>query len=319
MAGRCLVLGGAGFIGSHLVELLVAEGFPVRVFDLRGRASERLALPSAGLASLAGGIQVVEGDFQKASELAAAVAGCEAVFHLIGTTVPSSSNRDPVFDVETNLAATLRLLDACVKARVQQVIFSSSGGTVYGEAGNHPIPETHPTEPRSSYGITKLAIEKYLALFHQLHGLDYTVLRIANAYGPRLPLTGEQGVVGAFLARLKRGEAITIWGEGAVVRDYVYVSDVVRAFRAALGQRSPFRLFNIGTGVGTSLKELIACMERVTGRRAQIEQRPARPVDLPVNVLDSTRARQHLRWQPAVSLETGLRRTWEWLQANAEI
>lgn len=299
-------------MGSHLVELLVADGFPVRVFDLRGRGSERLA-------GLAGTIELVEGDFQQPAELAAAVAGCEAVFHLIGTTVPSTSNRDPVFDVETNLAATLRLLEACVQAQVKQVIFSSSGGTVYGETGNQPIPETHPTEPRSSYGITKLAIEKYLALFHQLHGLDYAVLRIANAYGPRLPLTGEQGVVGIFLAQLKHGQPITLWGDAAVVRDYVYVSDVVRAFRAALGQRSPLRLFNIGTGVGTSLKELIACMERVTGHRAQIEQRPARAVDVPANVLDPAQARQHLGWQPTTELASGLRQTWEWVEANEQV
>lgn len=308
--GRCLVLGGAGFMGSHLVERLVQDGIPVRVFDLRGRAQEHLA-------QLAGRIEVVEGDFQQAAELATAVAGCEAVFHLIGTTVPSTSNRDPVFDVETNVRATLRLLGACVRAQVRQVIFSSSGGTVYGPASSLPIPETHPTEPLSSYGITKLAIEKYLALFHQLHGLDYTILRIANAYGPRLPLGGEQGVVGAFLARLRDGQPITLWGDAAVVRDYVYVSDVARAFRAALGQRSPYRLFNIGTGVGTSLKELVACMETVTGRQARIEPQPARPVDLPVNVLDPMRARQHLGWHATTDLLSGLRQTWEWLQKSA--
>lgn len=304
--GRCLVLGGAGFIGSHLVELLVQEGQAVRVFDLPGRGARWLA-------PLEKKIELVEGDFREPRQVAAALAGCEAVFHLIATTVPASSNRDPVFDVETNVVATLRLLEACVRNRVKQVIFSSSGGTVYGEATSQPIPETHPTAPRASYGITKLANEKYLALFHQLHGLDYTVLRIANAYGPRLPVSGEQGVVGAFLAHLKRGEPIPLWGDGSGIRDYVYVGDVARAFRAALGQPSPFRVFNIGTGVGTSLKELIAWMERVTGRRATIKVRPARPVDVPVNVLDPTRARQHLGWRPATSLETGLARTWEWI------
>lgn len=310
--GRCLVLGGAGFMGSHLVELLVREGLPVRVFDLPGAVAKRLA-------AVRKQIEVVEGDFQQAREAAAAMEGCEAVFHLIGTTVPSTSNRDPAYDAETNLLGTLRLLDACVRARVKQVIFSSSGGTVYGEARSLPIPESHPTEPRSAYGISKLAIEKYLALYHRLHGLEFTALRIANAYGPRLPVAGEQGAVGAFLKRLKRGEPLTLWGDGSVVRDYVYVEDVARAFRAALGRGAAPRVFNIGTGRGTSLRELVALVERVTGRQAALEWQAGRAVDAPENVLDSSLARQHLGWTPRVSLEDGLALTWKWVEASPEI
>ncbi|MFQ5723563.1 MAG: NAD-dependent epimerase/dehydratase family protein [Terriglobia bacterium] len=304
--GRCLVLGGAGFLGSHLVELLVGEGYPVHVFDRPGRAAQHLP-------DVLQQVEVVEGDFRQPGQLGKAVAGCETVIHLVGTTVPSSSNRDPVFDLETNLVGTVRLLEACVQKKVKRVLFSSSGGTVYGEAQGLPIGESHPTEPRSSYGITKLACEKYLALFHRLHGLEYTVLRISNAYGPRGPVEGEQGVVGAFLARLKREEPIPLWGDGSVVRDYVYVGDVARGFRAALGQRSSFRVFNIGTGVGTSLRDLIKKMEEVTGRRARIASQAARPADIPVNILDAGRAGQHLGWKATVSLEDGLRRTWEWL------
>lgn len=306
---RCLVLGGVGFLGSHLVQLLVKERFTVRVFDLPGQAARRLG-------SVLEYIDLVEGDFRRGQELAAAVEGCETVFHLVGTTVPSSSNRDPVYDVESNVAGTLRLLENCVDKKVKQVIFSSSGGTVYGSVQSWPVSETYLTEPCSSYGITKLACEKYLALFHRLHGLDYAVLRVSNVYGPGGPVKGEQGVVGAFLARMKRDEAIPLWGDGAVVRDYVYVQDVARAFRAALQQRSSFRVFNIGTGVGTSLKELIAKMEQITGRRARIEAKPARPVDVPVNVLDISRAHQHLDWKPTMSLEEGLARTWAWIRSE---
>lgn len=301
-------MGGAGFMGSHLVELLVAEGVPVRVFDLPGCADRRLA-------GLAGKIEVVEGDFQGAAAVAAAVSGCEAVFHLIGTTVPATANRDPLFDLETNVAATVRLLEACSQAGVKRVVFSSSGGTVYGDAQQVPIPETHATEPQSAYGITKLAVEKYLALFERLHGLNYTVLRISNAYGPRGRVDGRQGVMGAFLKALKHGQAITLWGEDAMVRDYVYVEDVARAFRAALRQQSPHRVFNIGTGVGTSLRELIALMERVTGRRVTVRQEPGGPTGVRANVLDASRAREHLGWQPTTTLEAGLRKTWEWIQA----
>jgi len=310
--GRCLVLGGAGFMGSHLVERLVHEGRPVRVFDLPGAGAKRLA-------AVRGKVELVEGDFQKAREVAAAVEGCEAVFHLIGTTVPSTSNRDPAYDTETNLLTTLRLLEACVRAKVKQVIFSSSGGTVYGQAQSLPIHETHPTEPRTSYGIVKLAIEKNLELFRHLHGLDYAALRIGNAYGPRLPVGGEQGAVGAFLKCLKHGEPIPLWGDGSAVRDYVYVEDVARAFRAALGQRSAHRVFNIGTGRGTSLRQLIALMERATGRKAAVESRSGRAADVPENVLDTALARQHLGWTPEKTLEEGLALTWRWLESSPEV
>jgi UDP-glucose 4-epimerase len=305
--GRCLVLGGSGFIGSHLVELLVEEGFQVRVFN-------HLAASSNRLASVARRIELIEGDFRDTPTLARSVEGCDFVYHLIATTIPSTSNRDQVFDVETNLVPTLRLLEICARERVRQIIFSSSGGTVYGATDTSPIPETHVTEPRSAYGITKLAIEKYLALFHAMHGLEYTVLRVGNAYGPRLPVKGEQGVVGVFLDRLRRGEPILLWGDGSVTRDYVYVGDVARAFRAALGQQSPFSVFNIGTGAGTSVVELIALMEKVTGCPARILREPARQVDVPVNVLDTSRANRYLKWEPVTPLETGILNTWNWIR-----
>jgi UDP-glucose 4-epimerase len=304
--GRCLVLGGAGFMGSHIVELLIEEGLQVRVFDLSAASSNRLA-------AVAHQVELVEGDLGDPRALADAVRSCDYVYHLASTTTPATSNRDMVFDAETNVVPTLRLLDICVREKVRRIVFSSSGGTIYGDTDSKPIPETHRTEPRSSYGITKLTIEKYLGLFHAIHGLDYTVLRIANCYGPRLPTQGEQGVVGAFLNLVKRGEPIMLWGDGSVRRDYVYVGDVARAFRAALEQQSPFKVFNVGTGVGTSLVELIGLIEQVTGCRARILKEPARPVDVPVNILDPARARQYLRWEARTSLETGLLRTWNWL------
>ena len=307
--GRCLVLGGSGFLGSHLVELLLEEGIRLRVYCRSANSYNRLA-------SLEDKIELVGGDIRASKVLAKAVEGCDYVFHLIGTTVPATSNLDPVFDIETNLSPAMRLLEVCVEAKVKQIIFPSSGGTVYGNAGSEPIPESHPAEPRSSYGITKLTIEKYLELFYRLHGLDYAILRIANAYGPGLPTRGEQNAVGAFLARLRRGEPIVVWGDGSVTRDYVYAKDVARAFRAVLGQRSPYKVFNVGTGIGTTLRELIACMEQVVGRRAQIIQQPGRQIDVPVNILDPTLAREHVGWTPATSLEAGLISTWSWMEAR---
>jgi UDP-glucose 4-epimerase len=305
---RCLVLGGSGFMGSHLVELLVEQGLAVRVFSVS-------AASSSSLASVAQRVELIPGDFRDAKALAGAVRGCDYVYHFIATTTPATSNRDVPFDAESNLIPTMRLLEACVAEKVRQIIFSSSGGAVYGDTDRTPIPETHPTEPRSSYGIVKLTIEKYLALFHRLHGLDYAVLRVGNCYGPRLPIAGEQGVVGAFLDRLRRREPIVLWGDGSVRRDYVYVVDVARAFAAARGQQSPLKVFNIGTGVGTSLLELIERMERLTGCRANILKKPARAVDVPVNILDSARASRYLQWTPSTPLDTGLVNTWDWIQA----
>ena len=306
--GRCLVLGGSGFMGSHVAELLASRGWEVRGFS-QSQAPDRwqFAAPSS--------VSWVTGDFRDPKAVASAVEGCDYVYHLVGATNPASSNRDVIFDTETNLIPTLRLLEACVRAKVRRIVFSSSGGTVYGASNRCPISEEHPTEPRSSYGIVKLATEKYLALFHHLHGLDYTVLRVANCYGPRLPVTGEQGVVGSFLDRLNRGEPIEIWGDGAVTRDYVYVGDVAQAFLAALDQTSPFKIFNVGTGMGTSLLDLLALMERVTGRRAAVVKKSGRPVDVPVNILDPARARQFLGWQAGTPLDAGLLHTWNWVRA----
>jgi UDP-glucose 4-epimerase len=309
--GRCLVLGGSGFIGSHLVEVLLDSGLHVRVF------SRSSSLP-ARLAAVGNRIECLSGDFYNAQSLASAVRGCDHVYHLIATTVPTTSNQNMIFDADSNLIGTLRLLEICVRENVKQIIFPSSGGTVYGKTESQPTPESHATEPLCSYGIVKLAIEKYLELFRIRHGLDYTVLRISNCYGPRLPVNGEQGVVGAFLDRLRGEEPITLWGEGAITRDYVYVTDVALALRAALGQRSPFRVFNIGTGIGTSLLSLVEMMECATGCRFRILKQEARDVGVPMNILDATRAKKYLSWEARTPLEQGLVNTWKWIQAGVQ-
>ena len=306
----CLVLGGSGFIGSHVVELLAAEGFQVRVFSLSANSSNRLA-------AVADRVELRQGDLRDASALGDAVRGCDYVYHFISTSVPANSNLHVTSDVETNVISTLRLLEVCVHEKVRQIIFCSSGGTVYGRSDGKPIPETHPTEPLSSYGITKLAIEKYLELFRALYGLDYAILRVANAYGPRLPIEGQQGVVGIFLESVRKARPIVVWGDGLVTRDYIYVRDVAKAFRVVLAQQSPFRIFNIGTGIGTSLLGLINLIRELTRCRADVVHKPVRMVHIPVNVLDPNRAREYLDFEPATCLETGLLETWNWLVHEA--
>ncbi len=185
---RCLVLGGAGFLGSHIVDALVESGSAVRVFD---RVPRRAAVPTA--------VEWVEGDFGNRGDLSAAAEGCEVAIHLVATTLPKTSNDDPIHDLETNLLPTVRFLDVARDLGVRRIVFASSGGTVYGIPAGVPIPETHPTHPICSYGIHKLAIEQYLHLYHTLHGLEYCVLRLANPFGERQRADLSQGAVAVFL------------------------------------------------------------------------------------------------------------------------
>jgi UDP-glucose 4-epimerase len=304
----CLVLGGAGFIGSHVAEALAHEGHRVKLFD-------RPHVDRLPLFARQQGFEIFTGDFLNPQALSPALRGSEVVFHLVSTTLPKTSNDNPVYDVETNVLGSLRLLALCREHAVRKVVFISSGGTVYGLPRSVPVGEDHPTEPISSYGIHKLAVEKYLHLAHRLHGLDYCILRPGNLYGPRQRLDTAQGVVAVFLDHALRGEPIQIWGDGSVVRDYVYVGDAVQAIlKAARFQGEP-RIFNIGSGIGVSLNQLVAEIQNVLGRPMKVEYAEPRAVDVPVNVLDCARARRHLGWSASTPLDEGLRRTCEWLRS----
>lgn len=310
--GRCLVLGGRGFIGSHLIDALLQQGHQVRCFDRPHVA------PLVGAHSAHPAFELIEGDFASEADVAQAVEGCSTCFHLVSTTLPKSSNADPIFDIESNVLGTLRLLTYGQKAGLKKVVFVSSGGTVYGEPTQVPIPESHATDPVCSYGISKLAIEKYLHLFHHLYGLDYTVLRLANPFGERQRTQASQGAVAVFLGKVLRGEPVEIWGDGGVVRDYIYIADVVSAMLSAMRVSSSERVINIGSGRGHSLNEVLAAIEQVTGRRANLRYLPARAFDVPVSVLSIERARQQLDWSPAVAFVDGVARFAAWLQKHPE-
>lgn len=299
---KCLVTGGAGFLGSHLCEGLLAQGHGVRIV-------ERFEAATTNIAHLLDRVELVSGDYANQGLMDEALAGMDAVFHLACSTHPKTSNDDPVVDVTTNLVPTLKLLDLARKHRIRKVVYFSSGGTVYGQPQTVPIPESHPTSPICSYGIHKLAIEKYLGLYRQIFGLEYGIIRPANPFGERQRLDHTQGAVAVFIGRILRGEQIEVWGDGSIIRDYVYVLDVVDAAIRLLDHDGPVRTFNVGSGHGLSLLQVIDAISRALGRQADVKFKPARKLDVPVNVLDITAARVHLGWSPSYGFETALART----------
>lgn len=259
------------------------------------------------------GASIITGDFFNPADISRAILNCDLVYHLVSVTVPQTSIDNPRYDVEANVLGTLQLLDEMRKAQVPRIIFASSGGTVYGIPQEIPIKESHPTEPISSYGICKLTIEKYLHLYWTLYGLDYCILRIANAYGERQPVTETQGVISAFLDEVLRKGEIIVWGDGSVMRDYVYASDIAKAFLRASFHKGEPRIFNIGGGQGHSLNDIIGILEDITRQPLQPKYLPGRPFDVPVNVLDISRAKLYLNWQPVVGLQEGISRAYEWM------
>ncbi|HTW54596.1 MAG TPA: NAD-dependent epimerase/dehydratase family protein [Stellaceae bacterium] len=309
LRGRsCLVLGGGGFIGTNLCRYLLQLGARVQGFGRSRSFPEALD-----------GVTWTTGDFADHAAVARAVEGNELVFHLVGSSLPESSNRDPAGDLAAHVPNTLHLLDVCRLSDVRKVIFASSGGTIYGIPQGTPIPETAPTDPIAAYGISKLAIEKYLALYHRLHGLDYAILRIANPFGPFQAGYRRQGVIAAFIERALSGETLEIWGDGDVVRDFVYIGDVVDALARAALYDGSHRLFNVGQGVGRSIDEVFRDIETLLGHGSLPKvYKTGRRTDVPVNVLDIRLIERELGWRPRVEWLSGLRTTIDWLVATGE-
>jgi UDP-glucose 4-epimerase len=306
---KCLILGGGGFLGSHLSDALLAQGHSVRIFDRPNLVRFRLFQQDEA-------VEWYEGDFINREHLAAAVSGCEVIYHLVSTTLPRSSNENPAYDVETNVIGTLHLLEVARKSGIRKFIFVSSGGTIYGIPREVPIKESHSTEPICSYGIGKLAIEKYINLFRLLHGMECCVLRLANPFGERQRVAAAQGAVTVFLDKALRNEVIEIWGNGSTIRDYFHVSDAVSAMTKALSYEGSSGVFNIGSGVGQSLNEILHEIEALLGRPLKRSYLPARAFDVPASVLDISKAVEILGWRPQLSFAEGLSRTARWLKSG---
>ncbi len=303
MATKILVLGGNGFVGSHLVETLLAGGARVRVLDRSG------SLKTPPLS----GVDYRHADLADLPALTEALADMDLVIHLISTTVPGTANQDPVADIEGNLIGTVRLLQKLRDAGVPKLIYLSSGGTVYGDTPGMPIPEAHPRDPMSSYGIVKAAIENYIAMYSATAGFQFLILRVSNLYGPRQGHIGVQGVIPTLCRRILDGEPIKIWGDGSATRDYLHISDLMAFITAAITQCAT-GIFNVGSGTGTSLNQLLALFAEITRRPLNLEHLPPRGFDVHHLVLDITQARRTLSWLPRVSLREGCQGYWEWFQ-----
>jgi len=299
-AALTVVLGGSGFLGRHLCRSLLTAGCRVRSISRSGAPKG----PGEPWSSQIEWIPAALGTPEAASALRQA----DSVFHLACTTLPSNSNADPAFDLESNLVATVRTLEAAAILGVRRLVFVSSGGTVYGPAQQVPIPENHPTDPICSYGIHKLAVEKYLHLFRVTRRLDSMVLRVANMYGESQDCSRPLGAIAHFTDHAVKGQPIEIWGDGRTLRDYVHVEDVVAALVRAAAYAGKERLFNIGSGRGVSLLELVEMLRSRISKPLTVQHLPGRECDVAENVLDIGRARRELGWFPAVTLEMGLER-----------
>ncbi len=302
---RILVTGGAGFIGSHLVDRLVREGHTVSVVDNLVTGKKRNLNREAKFYKTDIRSSTISKIFERERP--------EVVAHYAAQMDVRHSVADPIFDANVNIVGLLNIVQNAVKFGVRRVLFASSGGAVYGEQEVFPAPENHPTRPLSPYGITKITGEYYLYFYKQVSGLDYAAFRYGNVYGPRQDPHGEAGVIAIFSEKLLRGEQPVIYGTGKQTRDYVYVDDVVEANLLAL-DRPTTDAFNVGTGRETSVNELFRLLVRLTGSKAKETHGPERPGEQFRSVVDASKIGRVLGWAPKVPLEEGLRRTVEYFR-----
>jgi UDP-glucose 4-epimerase len=301
---RILVTGGAGFIGSHVADRFVERGHEVAVLDNLSTGFRALVPPGARLYE----VDLTDAD---AVERCVAEFRPEVVDHHAAQIDVRRSVDDPVFDATTNILGALRLLQACTRHGVRKFIYASTGGALYGEGRTLPATEDHPVNPEAPYGVSKHTLEHYLYLWRLLHGLDYTVLRYPNVYGPRQNPHGEAGVNAIFIGLMLEGKRPRIFGTGEQLRDYLYVMDVVEANELALAKGSG-AMVNIGTGIGTSVNDIFRELKAILGFAGEPVYEAPRPGEVQRIYLDASRAREVLGWTPRTSFRAGLEQTVEW-------
>jgi len=296
---RVLLLGGTGFLGTALARRLVREQWEVCVV---GRRVVNSTMP---------GVVTRQASLDDVAMLRELLPTYRTVVHLASTTTPGSSAHSPVRETEENVLPALRLLEVLAEFEPVRLIYTSSGGTLYGNPAVLPVAEDQPLWPLSNHGVGKVAVEGFLRVYGRQHGDRVTILRPSNVYGPAQPLREGFGVIRTMLEYVRRGEAMEFWGDGETVRDFLFVEDWVEACWRVLAPEAAVGVYNVGVGEGCSLNSLRAVVERVTGRELRVSWQPARAVDVRGVVLDSARLRAATGWAPQVTLEEGIRQMWE--------
>jgi UDP-glucose 4-epimerase len=305
---RILVTGGAGFIGSHTVDALIASGAgEVSVLDDLSTGKRKQVNAKATL---------YQTDLRDAAAVASVVeqARPEIIFHLAAQMDVRRSVADPAFDAQVNLVGFLNLIESARRHGLKRVVFSSTGGAIYGEQDEFPCTEDHPRHPVSPYGVAKLATEAYLFFYKVEYGIDYLALRFGNVYGPRQDPHGEAGVVAIFCGRILDGKPVTIYGDGTQTRDYVYVGDVVRAVAAAAKSSASGIALNIGTGIETNVNDLYSTLAGIADFPTLAEHAAARPGEQKRSVISPARAERELGWRPEKKLADGLEETFKYFK-----
>ncbi len=303
---KTLILGGAGFLGSHITRRLFIDSTPVRILT-----RSKHSLQSLG--TLANQVEICFGDFADELVLRTALSGVDTVVHLISSIGPSSPISDGLKELQSTILPTARLLECCANAGIRKLVYVSSGGTVYGNALSTPILEDTPLEPLSVYGHSKKITESYIRFYAERYNIDASILRLSNPFGPGQDPSRRQGIVAVALQSLKDDTVFDIVGDGSAIRDYIYVADaaegIVRALRTdAVGT------VNISSGSGLSVLEILAQVESVTGLRLNRRYLPARKTDVASSILSNALAQSRLGWSPTTEIEAGIARTWTWFQ-----
>jgi UDP-glucose 4-epimerase len=311
--GKALILGGNGFIGSAIARKLVKNNVSVKIMD-RGRPNIK------NLGAILDKIDYIERDFLNEKVWHTVLENVENVFHCITSTYPGEANKNPIYDIETNVVGTVKMLEILREYYGHiKLFFLSSGGTVYGSPEYLPIDELHNTNPISSYGIAKLAIEKYIDMHRLLYGLNYLIFRVSNPYGETQTPSVNFGVIATFLHKALKNEIIEVWGDGNNVRDYIYIEDLADAIVLASEKNClSHNIYNVGSGIGKSINEILYTVKNCVGIDLKIKFLPKRSFDIRENFLDTSRIENELKWYPKTSLEAGIKKVWSCIAGEAK-
>ena len=304
---KVAILGASSFIGMHVAKNILSSGAKVSSF-VREKVVD----------SVGDFGDQIEFDFRNLSSFSNLIPEFDVVIHLVSSSNPASSGLDPEGDIESNLIGSIRLLRILRANPSVKLIFASSGGAVYGNPVSVPIRETHPTDPVSPYGVSKLAIEKHLYISRLEHGLDYRILRLSNPFGPGQVNKKGQGLIPTVIDKAISGESLTVWGNGSNTRDYVYIEDVVDAFMKAIEYSGKVRTFNIGSGIGSSTLDIVSEVSELTNKEIKVDFSPSRATDPPSNVLDVGLAKSELNWEAKTSLKDGIQSSISWYLKRLE-